>query len=164
MGTTRFYASGPEVKTFGALVNYGLDVRPLGPKIGYAKSIKMSYGGLNKGLQAISAELLIAAKREGVYDALVKELQVTQKSIYQVIERTLPSMPYRARRWVGEMEEIAKGFGALGMTEKTYQGAAEMYRSYGRTPLADETAENHDWDRTLARVIEILADESHQTM
>jgi 3-hydroxyisobutyrate dehydrogenase-like beta-hydroxyacid dehydrogenase len=98
MGTTRFYASGPEVKTFGALVNYGLDVRPLGPKIGYAKSIKMSYGGLNKGLQAISAELLIAAKREGVYDALVKELQVSQKSIYQVIERTLPSMPYRARR------------------------------------------------------------------
>jgi len=62
------------------------------------------------------------------------------------------------------MEEIAKALGALELTEKIYQGAAEMYRFIGRTPLADETAENYDRARTLARVIEILADEPDETM
>ena len=163
-GTTRFYASGPNVNAFEALARYGLDVRPLGSKIEYAKNIKTTYGGLNKGLQAIAAELLVAAQRWGVYDALVKELQVSQKNIYQAIERRLPRMSYRSRRWAGEMEEIAKALGALGLTEKTYQGAAEMYRFVGRTPLADETAENYDQDRTLAQVIEILADDTDETM
>jgi 3-hydroxyisobutyrate dehydrogenase-like beta-hydroxyacid dehydrogenase len=162
-GTTRFYVSGSDVRVFETLAQYGLDVRPLGSKIEYAKNIKTSYGGLNKGLQAIAAELLVAAQKWGIYDALVNELQISQTNVYQAIERRLPRMPYRSRRWAGEMEEIAKALGALGLTEKIYQGAAEMYHYIGRTPLADETAENYDRNRTLAQVIEIIADESDET-
>ena len=33
-GTTRFYASGPDVEEFAELGRYGLDVRPLGLEIG----------------------------------------------------------------------------------------------------------------------------------
>ena len=33
-GTTKFYASGPDVEAFMTLGNYGLEVRPLGPEVG----------------------------------------------------------------------------------------------------------------------------------
>ena len=39
----------------------------------------------------------------------------------------IPSMP-RACRWVGEMEEIAATFSALGLTPNILTGAADMYR------------------------------------
>jgi 3-hydroxyisobutyrate dehydrogenase-like beta-hydroxyacid dehydrogenase len=156
-GTTRFYASGTDVEAFEALAEYGLDIRPLGAELGHAKGIKMAYGALTKGVAAIATELLVAARRMGLYTALVAELNVSQAPLYHRIERTLPAMPTKARRWIGEMEEIAATFTALGLTPKTYQGAADMYRFVGHTPLADETPETRDRDRDLAHVIEILA-------
>jgi hypothetical protein len=48
-------------------------------------------------------------------------------------------MPHRARRWIGEMEEIAATFAALGMTPRIFEGAADMYRFVGETRLADQT-------------------------
>jgi hypothetical protein len=57
------------------------------------------------------------------------------------------------------MEEIATTFEALGLTPKIYQGMAELYRFIGRSPLAEETPESLDRNRSLARVIEILAQE-----
>jgi hypothetical protein len=66
-------------------------------------------------------------------------------------------MPTKAGRWISEMEEIAKTFGDLGLTPKIHQGAADVYRFVGSTPLAEETPENRDRDRTLLQVIEGLA-------
>ena len=66
-------------------------------------------------------------------------------------------MPTKARRWVGEMEEIAKTFGGLGLTPKILKGAADIYRFVGESSLADETPETWDKNRTLAQVIETLA-------
>lgn len=158
-GTTRFYASGLDVETFETLGNYGLEVFTLGSEIEQAKGFKMAYAALTKGMAAISTELLIAAKRMGLYDALVDAFQARQSVLYQRIARTLPSMPTRSRRWIGEMEEIATTFEALGLTPKIYQGIAELYRFIGRTSLAEETPETLDRNRSLACVIEILAQE-----
>jgi len=60
-------------------------------------------------------------------------------------------------RWISEMEEIAKTFADIGLTPKIHQGAADVYRFVGSTPLAEETPETRDRDRTLAQVIEGLA-------
>lgn len=156
-GTTRFYASGADVKAFEALTEYGLDIRPIGSELGQAKGIKMAYGALTKGIAAIATELLVAAQRMGLYQALIDELTGSQATLLKRIERTLLRMPTKSRRWVGEMEEIAATFDAVGLTARIYQGAADMYRFVGQTPLADETPETLDRDRTLAQVIEILS-------
>jgi len=156
-GTTRFYASGTDVKAFEALTEYGLDIRPIGSELRQAKGIKMTYGALTKGIAAIATELLVAAQRMGLYQALINELAGGQAMLLRRIERTLLTMPTRSRRWVGEMEEIAATFDAVGLSPRIYQGAADMYRFVGQTPLADETPETVDRDRTLAQVIEILA-------
>jgi hypothetical protein len=63
-------------------------------------------------------------------------------------------MPNRARRWVGEMEEIAKTFGDLGMTPKILLGAADMYTLVGETPLADLTS--RDPNPSVEEVLDAL--------
>ena len=155
-GNTKFYASGPDVEVFMTLNDYGLDVRPLGPEVGKGKGIKMVYGALTKGLTAISTQLLMAAWEMGLYDALEALHEETQGAQRQRMVRAVPSMPNRSRRWVSEMEEIAKTYRALGITGKMYEGTAEFYRFVGGTPLAEEKAETMDRSRTLRQVIEIL--------
>jgi 3-hydroxyisobutyrate dehydrogenase-like beta-hydroxyacid dehydrogenase len=156
-GVTRFYASGPEVERFAALANFGLDIRPLGQGIGLASGLKMCYAALTKGMTAIATELLVTAHTMGLYEPLVAEWQLSQKDRYRTIERQLPVMPTKAGRWISEMEEIAKTFGDIGLTPKIHLGAADIYRFVGTSPLAEETPETRDHDRTLAQVIEGLA-------
>jgi 3-hydroxyisobutyrate dehydrogenase-like beta-hydroxyacid dehydrogenase len=158
-GTTRFYVSGPNVKDFEELVNFGLDVRNIGFDVELAKGIKMVYGALTKGFSAISTELLMAARKMGLYEVLVEEFKLSQVEFYGRMKRSVPIMPSKSRRWVGEMEEIAETFRSLNMTPKIYQGAAEMYRLVGGTSLADETPENMDRSRTLTQVISMLVDD-----
>ena len=155
---TKFYASGPDVEAFQALSDYGLEVRPLGPVVGQGKGIKMVYGALTKGLTAISTQLLMAAWEMGLYDALEALHEETQGVQLQRMRRAVPNMPNRSRRWVSEMEEIAKTYEALGITGKMYEGAAEFYRYVGGTPLAEEKAETMDRSRTLRQVIEQLCE------
>ena len=157
-GNTKFYASGPDVEVFMTLNDYGLDVRPLGPEVGKGKGIKMVYGALTKGLTAISTQLLMAAWEMGLYDALEALHEETQGAQRQRMVRAVPNMPNRSRRWVSEMEEIAKTYRALGITGKMYEGAAEFYRFVGGTPLAEEKAETMDRSRTLRQVVEQLCE------
>jgi 3-hydroxyisobutyrate dehydrogenase-like beta-hydroxyacid dehydrogenase len=156
-GVTRFYASGPEVELFTELSNYGLDIRALGRDIGLASGLKMCYAALTKGMTAIATEILVTAHTMGLYEPLLAEWQLSQKDRYRTIERQLPVMPTKALRWISEMEEIAKTFADIGLTPKIHQGAADVYRFVGSTPLAEETPETRDRDRTLAQVIEGLA-------
>jgi 3-hydroxyisobutyrate dehydrogenase-like beta-hydroxyacid dehydrogenase len=158
-GRTRFYASGPDTEIFEELSRYGLDVRTLGDKIGKGKGIKMTYASLTKGLSALSLELLTAAHKMDLYDDLVREFQISQPMLLERMERGLLRTGYKARRFVGEMLEIASTYETLGMTEKIYHGAAEMYKFVGNTVLGEETPENYDKDRSLKELIKILADE-----
>jgi len=156
-GATRFYASGPQLETFSALNRYGLDVRPLGDEIGLASAIKMCYASLTKGLTALCTELLTAAAVLGVSDALTAEFQLSQATLFERMEKGLPSMPPKARRWIGEMEEISATFEHVGLTPNILTGAADIYRFVGDTPLADLPPEARDQFPTLAELIEILA-------
>lgn len=156
-GTTRFYASGLELETFLGLNRYGLDVRPLGDEIGLASAIKMCYASLTKGLTALCTELLTAAEALGVSDALTAEFRLSQSALFERMEKGLPSMPPKAKRWIGEMEEISATFAHVGLTPKMLAGAADMYRLVGETPLAELPPEARDRFPTLAELIAILA-------
>ncbi len=155
---TRIYASGKDAGEFGHLSKYGLDVRVVGEEIGQASGLKMVYAALTKGTAALSIELLVAAWRMGLYEALMAEWQLSQKDRYESLSRSLQSVPNRARRWVGEMEEIAKTFASVGLTPKILEGAADFYKFVGKNPVADETPENYDRNRTLEKLIQTLAE------
>src|SRR4029077_14833630 len=75
----RIYASGAAAPRVGALRDYGLDIRVLDGALSAASALKMSYAGITKGTQAIGAAMMLAATRAGSADALMAELQLSQK-------------------------------------------------------------------------------------
>jgi 3-hydroxyisobutyrate dehydrogenase-like beta-hydroxyacid dehydrogenase len=156
-GATRFYASGPELADFLALNDFGLNIIGLGPEIGRASALKMCYAALTKGLSALTLELLIAGEALGVLEPLLAEFQTSQQGHYKTMER-LTGVPTKARRWVGEMEEIAQTFAHVGLTPQILAGAADMYRFIGQTALANRTPEDPEPPPSLAEMLSILAD------
>jgi 3-hydroxyisobutyrate dehydrogenase-like beta-hydroxyacid dehydrogenase len=152
----RFYTAGPYADDFAALGQFGLDVVVIGPQIGQAAAIKMCYAALTKGLTALCTELSTAAQVLGVLPALEAEFQHSQPALYRRMQG-LPAMPSKARRWVGEMEEIAQTFEHVGLTPRMLAGAADMYRLVSATPLADRTPEDTGPLPSLAEMLAILA-------
>ena len=145
---TRYYASGEHADEFAGLSAHGLDVRVVGAKVGQASALKMCYAALTKGLTALATELHVAAALSGMSSPLSEELELSQPDLLQWIRRMVPTMPPKAWRWIGEMEEIADTFESLDLTPKILEGAADMYR------LAEQAPETK---KTFAEVVETLA-------
>ncbi|MGI9147367.1 MAG: DUF1932 domain-containing protein [Chloroflexota bacterium] len=125
----RIFASGSGARELHELSQFGLDVRVLGGEVGQASGLKMCYAAMTKGLQALGAELLVAARLLGVEDTLRQEQNegASLANVRQFVERSLSSMPPKAYRWIGEMEEIARCFEDLGLPGRMLLGAADVY-------------------------------------
>jgi 3-hydroxyisobutyrate dehydrogenase-like beta-hydroxyacid dehydrogenase len=126
----RIYASGPAAPRCAALRDYGLDIRVLDGEMSAASALKMSYAGITKGTQAIGAAMMLAATRAGSADALMAELQSSQKEMLAWLKRQLTMMPPKAYRWVAEMQEIADFVGEDPAAGELYEGAAEFYERF----------------------------------
>ena len=153
-----FYASGQHAAAFAEIGNYGLEVRPLAGAVGQASGIKMCYAAMTKGTSALYSQLLIAAELMGLTEPLLAEFGEGQSAVLQRMERSLPTVPPRSRRWVSEMEEIRDTFAHLGLTPHLFEGVAEMYRLIGATPLGEEFPESRDRERTFTETIRQLAE------
>lgn len=149
----RFYCSGPNTAPFEVLGAKGLDVRPVGPEIGQASGLKMVYAASTKGTTALWTELLVASRALGLEEALLAEFG-PENAVAERLMGAIPSMPRRARRWIGEMEEIAATFEALGLTPNILGGAADMYRFIGETELAAQSS--REPDPSLDEILELL--------
>jgi hypothetical protein len=123
-------ASGAAAPRFAALRDYGLDIRVLDGEMSAASALKMSYAGITKGTQAIGAAMMLAATRAGSADALMAELQLSQKEMLAWLKRQLTMMPPKAYRWVAEMQEIAGFVGDDPAARELYEGAAEFYARF----------------------------------
>lgn len=126
----RIYASGAAAPQFATLRDYGLDIRVLDGEMSAASALKMSYAGITKGTQAIGAAMMLAATRAGSADALMAELQLSQKEMLAWLKRQLTMMPPKAYRWVAEMQEIAGFVGDDPAARELYEGAAEFYERF----------------------------------
>jgi 3-hydroxyisobutyrate dehydrogenase-like beta-hydroxyacid dehydrogenase len=157
---TPFYASGEHARSFAALRDFGLDVRPISPRPGDASAVKMCYAALTKGTTALMTELSIAAERLGVTGALRQEFSESQQQALERMVRGVPAMIPKAHRWVGEMEEIAKTFEDCRLTPKTYLGAAEIYDLVAHTALGSISPEQwREQGRSFEEIIAELAKE-----
>ena len=153
-----FYTSGKYASEFEQLNNSGLEVLKLDGEVGQASGIKMCYAAMTKGTSALYSELLMAAELMGLTEPLLAEFSNGQSAVLQRMERNIPTVPPRSKRWVSEMEEIRDTFAHLGMTPHLFEGVAEMYRLIGSSPLGDEFPESRDRERTFTETIQQLAD------
>jgi 3-hydroxyisobutyrate dehydrogenase-like beta-hydroxyacid dehydrogenase len=142
------YISGAECARVEALNDFGLVIRRLDGGIGAASAIKMSYGGITKGLTAIGTAMALAASRAGVADALHAELAASQPHLLAYLTRSVPDMFGKAYRWVAEMEEIASFTGSKAEGEM-YEGIADLFER-----LADD---NGSAQADIARLREFFA-------
>jgi len=156
-GATRIYLSGQHAPTLAALNDRGLELIVLDDVVGHASALKMCYAAMTKGFTALCTELLTAGEALGISEPLFRELRKSQTATLDQMTRSIPGMAPKARRWVGEMEEIAQTFAAVGLTPQMLAGAAEMYRFVGATSLADRTPEDPTPPPTLDETIAVLA-------
>jgi len=154
---TRIVAAGPHAPEVAQLNQFGLTVRVLGPEEGKAKAIKMCYATVTKGTQALCTESFVAAKRLGVFDVLMTELETSQKALLPCAQDGLRQMPPTAHRWVGEMNELAATYQGVGLTPRMLAGAADMYRDVSQTTLGHESPDNQrKLDRAFDEFIVML--------
>ena len=161
--SARFFVSGPGSADLEIFSTPQLSVHVVSEAPGDASALKMCYGALNKGTQALWLEVLIAAERLGVADALEHELKHSQADRYDWVLGQFPRLPPKAYRWVPEMLEISKTLAAAGITPKVFEGAADIYRFVAGTALGQETPENRDPARSGADVLRLLAAERRQS-
>ena len=88
----------------------------------------MSYAGITKGLTAIAATMAIAAKRDGVGDALAAELRKSQPQLFNSFSKTVPGMLGKAWRWAPEMEQIRDFVGENPQSGAAYEAFARFYQ------------------------------------
>lgn len=150
----RFYVSGQHADKISDLDGRGIIIRNLGDKVGQASGIKMCYAALTKGTSALQYALLTVAERLGLTEELHDELIYSQAGIYNHMKAHLPTIPSKALRWVGEMEEISSTFESSGLSPHFHKGAAEMYDLISQTVLTEESVGEYP---TLRETISIVA-------
>ncbi len=151
---TRLYVSGPRAEELLALdaPEQGMIVRSLGPEVGRASAMKMSYAALTKGTMTLQAAVLMLARRHGLAEPFAEELQASQAAAWKRMG-VLPFLPADAGRWIGEMEEIARTFREAGLPGGFHDAAADVYRAMAATPFARETRATVDRSRSLEEAI-----------
>jgi 3-hydroxyisobutyrate dehydrogenase-like beta-hydroxyacid dehydrogenase len=127
-----FYACGAGASRVQALSEYGLDVRVLDGPMGAASALKMSYAGINKGVAAIAAAMILAASRSGATEALYQEMSESLPGLLTSLGRQVPDMLPKAYRWVGEMREIAAYAGEDAAARDVYVGFAALFDRIAR--------------------------------
>ncbi|HEX2828738.1 MAG TPA: DUF1932 domain-containing protein [Burkholderiales bacterium] len=139
---TKLYISGPNATLLTEIEDEQLRIRVVGERNGDASAVKMCYASMTKGTMALGMELLIAARKLGVEEQVVAEMQDSQGDMLEWVLSRSVSMPPKAYRWVPEMNEIAKTFEGAGLTPRILLGAADMYEFIAATPLGKESPED----------------------
>ena len=152
-GRTRLYVSGGNRDLIHQLDGRGLLVRDLGPDVGRASAMKMIYASSTKGAFSLFAAVAVMAELAGLREELFAEFSESKPATLASIETMLPRIPLDAKRWIFEMEEIARTYEAYGMTPDFHKGASTIMRLAAKTPLSAQTRETARDDHDLAAVL-----------
>jgi 3-hydroxyisobutyrate dehydrogenase-like beta-hydroxyacid dehydrogenase len=123
--------SGPHAKEIAT----HLEILPMAPRIvpgevGTASSIKMIRSVMVKGLEALTAECVLAAVAAGVEDEVLGSLLRSHPGTHwprQAVYNFERAMEHGARR-AAEMEEVAKTLTDLGLPDDMARATADWQR------------------------------------
>ncbi|MCX8998118.1 DUF1932 domain-containing protein [Rhizobiaceae bacterium BDR2-2] len=135
----------------------GLDMRPTlaGNRVGQASAIKMLRSVMIKGLEALTAECLLAARRAGVEEAVLASLQASDPGFDWKARGAynLERMMVHGARRAAEMTEVAVTLRDLGVPDRMTQAAAQWQRQIAGLALAPgDAALDARADRILNRL------------
>ena len=123
----RIYVAGDDLGPLMALRERGLDMRACEGGVGAASGLKMAYAGINKGLRALAALVVLGAERAGAGAALRAELAESEPELLARFASGFADMMPKAHRWVAEMHEIADFLGPDRSGDQVFGGVAEIF-------------------------------------
>jgi 3-hydroxyisobutyrate dehydrogenase-like beta-hydroxyacid dehydrogenase len=124
----RLYLSGPAAAAVAERFGGGaVEARVLDGELTAASALKMAYAAWTKGSAALLLTVREAARRLGVEDALAAEWEHSQPQLPEQARRAEDSAAAKGWRWVGEMEEIARTFAAVGLPDGFHDAAGQVY-------------------------------------
>ena len=134
--------SGPHAaRVEPILLALDMKVSVAGPTVGAAAAIKMVRSVMVKGLEALTLECFLAARRTGVEDEIIASLSKSYPGLDwpKLVEYNLERMANHGIRRAHEMEEVADTLHELGidphMTAGTIRRQLEMGELGKREPL-----------------------------
>lgn len=147
--------------TFPSLLST-LNMKVVGPKIGSASALKLSFASLTKGLTALSLLSFTTAQSEGVLPDLLEHLNEYSPKTGALATGGAVSMPPKAYRWVEEMRAIGEAFDSEGhwggLGSDVFDSFAEVYRRVAEeTVLGEEKIGRRQRGKEVEDVAEILA-------
>lgn len=109
----------------------------VGDAVGRASSIKMIRSVMVKGIEALTAECLLAAEAAGVRDAVLASLDASERPRPWEVraDYNLDRMLVHGLRRAAEMEEVVKTIEALGTGAAMTRGTVERQRAIGTLGL-----------------------------
>ncbi len=131
--------SGAQAKTAAeALATLGFqNLSIVGDAVGRASSIKMIRSVMVKGIEALTAECMLAAEAAGVRDAVLASLDASERPRPwdARADYNLDRMMIHGLRRAAEMEEVVKTLEALGTGAAMTRGTVERQRAIGTLGL-----------------------------
>jgi 3-hydroxyisobutyrate dehydrogenase-like beta-hydroxyacid dehydrogenase len=109
----------------------------VGDAVGRASSIKMIRSVMVKGIEALTAECMLAAEAAGVRDAVLASLDASERPRpwEARADYNLDRMLVHGLRRAAEMEEVVKTLEALGTGAAMTRGTVERQRAIGTLGL-----------------------------
>ena len=132
--------SGPHAESGAALLReLGMTkVRVVEGPVGTASSIKMIRSVIVKGIEALTAECVLAAQEAGVLDEVLASLDASPapSTWAQRADYNLERMMVHGLRRAAEMEEVVRALDALGTGSAMTRGTVVRQRAIGDLGLA----------------------------
>ncbi len=130
----RIYVSGEHSSFFTKLDGLGMKVIDMGADIGSASAMKMAYASITKGYSSLLIAAVTLSIKTNNYEHLMKELEFSQSNVFNDLNN-LKSIPSKAHRWIGEMEEISKTFIENNITGDFHKASGSIYSNVSQSKL-----------------------------
>ena len=134
--TVPLLVSGPHADVaVGALGAIGFSPQRVEGPVGSASTIKMLRSVMVKGIEALTAECFLAARKAGVADEVAASLDASWPGAGWAAraDYNLGRVHAHGARRAAEMEEVAKTLEALGQSSEMTRATASVQRRLGMT-------------------------------
>jgi len=141
---TPMLIAGPHAEAArAALAALDMQVEVAGDRVGDASSIKMIRSVMIKGMEALTAECLLAARRAGVEDAVLASFERSDPGIdwRRRSAYALSRMTAHGIRRAAEMREVAATLRELGLPDRMASATALWQDEIGALYLGDPDGE-----------------------
>jgi 3-hydroxyisobutyrate dehydrogenase-like beta-hydroxyacid dehydrogenase len=119
------------------LTSLGMDAKISGQTVGEASAIKMLRSVMIKGMEALTAECLLAARQAGIEERVLASLQASNPEIdwSRQAAYNLERMMVHGRRRAAEMREVAVTLAELGLPNGLASATVEWQQQIGELLL-----------------------------